>query len=66
MAELWPFKVRQKGVLAYFGLKIGYFGNIFWDMYFNFVLPIIYINIKGETQLEINWAQIDNFGTQKP
>ena len=37
----------KSGVLAYFGLQIGYFGHIFWDMDFKFDLPIIYINIKG-------------------
>ena len=40
--------------LAYlnFGMKIDYFGHIFWDKDFKFVLPtapIIYINIKGQT-----------------
>ena len=34
-------------------------------MDFKFVLPIIYINIKGKTQLEVNWTQIDHFGPQK-
>ena len=42
----------ESGVLANFGLKIGYFGQIYWDMDFKFVLPIIYININ--TQLEVN------------
>ena len=53
MAELMPNQSRGKsGVLAYFGLIIGSFGHIFWDMDFKFVLPIIYINIiKGKTQL---------------
>ena len=37
----------KSGVLAYFWLKICYFGHIFWDMDFKFVKPIIYINIKG-------------------
>ena len=39
----------KSGVLAYFGLKIGYFGHIYWDMDFKFVLPIIYINIEEQT-----------------
>ena len=39
--------------------------HIFWDMDFKFVLPIIYINIKGKTRLEVNWTQIDHFGLQK-
>ena len=46
----------KSGVLAYFWLKIGYVGHIFWDMDFKFVLPTIVINIKGETQLE---SQLD-------
>ena len=53
MAELCPFKA-------------GYSGHIFWDMDFNIVLPIIYINIKDKTQLEVNWTQIDHSGPQKP
>ena len=40
----------NSGVLAYLWQKIGYFGHIFWDMDFKFVLPTIVINIKGETQ----------------
>ena len=51
----------KSGVLAYFGPKIGYFGHIFWDVDSKFVLPVIYINIKGQTQLEVNWTQIDHF-----
>ena len=44
-----PFQSWDKsGVLAYFGQKIGYFGHVFWDMDFKFVLPFIYIDIKGE------------------
>ena len=34
-------------------------------MDFKFVLHIIYINIKGKTQLEVIWTQIDLFGLQK-
>ena len=41
----------KSGVLAYFWLKIGYFGHMFWDMDLEFVLPIIYININGKTEL---------------
>ena len=44
----------KSGVLAYFGLKIGYFGHIYWDIDFKFVSPIISINIEGQTQLEVN------------
>ena len=57
-----PFESWDKsGVLACFWLKIGYFGHIFWDMDFKFVLFTIHINIKGEIQLEVNWIQIDYF-----
>ena len=55
----------ESGVLANFGLKIGYFGQIYWDMDFKFVLPIIYINSKGQTQEEVNWTQIYQFGLLK-
>ena len=55
----------KSGILAYFRLKIGYFCHIYWDMDFNFVLPIIYTNIEGQTQLEVNWTQIDYVGLQK-
>ena len=55
----------KSGVLAYFWLKIDYSGHIFWYMDFKFVLPIIYINSKGKTLLEVNWTQIDHFGPKK-
>ena len=43
-----PIQIWGKsGVLAYFRLTIGYYGHIHWDMDFKFVLPLIYINIKG-------------------
>ena len=57
--EIWNGRVMpieswgKSGVLAYFWLKIGYSGHIFWDMDFKFVLPIIYINIKGKTQFKM-------------
>ena len=57
MTELRPLKgVVPKWQLAYFGPKIGYFGHMFWDMDFKFVLPIIYINIDIQTKLEVNWT----------
>ena len=55
----------KSGVLAYFAPKIGHFGHIFLDMDFKFVLPIISIDIKGQTELEVNWTQIDYFSLQK-
>ena len=54
----------KSGVLAYSGLKIGYFGHFFRDMDFKFVLPVFHINTKGQTQLEVNWTQIDHIGLQ--
>ena len=55
----------KSGILAYFWLQVCYFGHIFWDMDFKFALPLIYINVKGKIQLEVNWTQIDHFGLQK-
>ena len=55
----------KSGFLAYFGLKVGYFGHIYWDMDFKCVLSVIYINIEGQIQLEVNWTQIDHAGLQK-
>ena len=34
-------------------------------MDFKFVLPIIVVHIEGQTQLEVNWTQIDHVGFQK-
>ena len=45
---MWSEVGEISGVLAYFGLEIGYFDHIFWDMDLKFVLPIIYINIKEQ------------------
>ena len=55
----------KSGILAYFGTKIGYFGHIFWDMDFKFVLPIMSIKIKGQTKLGFNWTEIGHFSLQK-
>ena len=35
------------------------------DMDFKFVLPIISIDIKEQTKLEVDWTQIDYFSRQK-
>ena len=51
----------KSGILAYFWLKNGYSGHIFGDRDLKFVLPIIYINIKGKTQLTVNWTHFDHF-----
>ena len=51
-------KLGQKCRPGLFFAKIGYFGHIFCDMDFKFVLPII--NIKGKTQLEVNWTEIEH------
>ena len=34
-------------------------------MDFKFVLPIIYIDVKEQTQLEVNWTEFYRFGPQK-
>ena len=34
-------------------------------MDFKFVLPIISIDIKGQTKLEVNWTQIEHFSLRK-
>ena len=36
----------------------GYFGQMFWDMNFKFVLPSIYINFHIQTKFEVNQTQI--------
>ena len=51
----------KSGVVAYFGPKISHFGHFSWGMDFKFVLPMISIDIKGQTKLEVNWTQIDPF-----
>ena len=28
-------------------------------------MPLIYLNIRGKTQLDVNWTQIDHFDPQK-
>ena len=55
-----PIQISGKsGVLAYFGTKI--VGHIFQDMDLKLALPIIYIDIKGQTHLEVNWTKIDHY-----
>ena len=52
MAELCPFnlpKLGQKPRSGLFWAENGYLWHIFWDTDFKFVLPIIYINIKGKS-----------------
>ena len=62
-------------VLAYFGLKIGYFGHIFWDIDFKFVLLIVYIkalilpreklavcDVTNLPYMDINWESIPIYG----
>ena len=55
MAELCPLESRMpKWQLAYFWANGGHVGNIFWDINFQFVLPVIYIKIEGKTNFEFN------------
>ena len=59
MTELFQFNVQAaKWHLAYF---VPIDGQIFWDMDFKFVLPLIYINFDIKTNFELNWTQIDHF-----
>ena len=59
MTELCPFNVlAQKWHLTYFVPIYGYFGQIFWDMNFKFVLLRIYINFDIQTKFEVNQTQI--------
>ena len=61
MTELLPLKgMAPKWQLVHFGRKIGYFGHMFLDMDFKFVLPIIYVHWYWYTnqirsQLDLNW-----------
>ena len=55
----------KSGILAYLWLKISHFGHIVWYMDFNFGLPLISIDIKGQTKLEVNWTRIDDFSFLK-
>ena len=71
MTEIFPLEGRAlKWDLAYFGPRVGYFGHIFWDISFKFVLPIIYIKIDGQTNLKsigLNFAINKAYETlQKP
>ena len=50
--------VRGKVALSYFGPQDGYFGDIFWDMDFQLVLPNIHINFDIQTKFEVNQTQI--------
>ena len=59
MAELFLFNVHApKWHLAYFVPIDGHFGQMFWDMDFTFILPIIYINFNIQTNFEVNRTQI--------
>ena len=44
-----------------FGQKLAIMANFLYNMDFKFVLPIIHINIKVQTKLEVNWTQINHF-----
>ena len=37
----------------------------FFNVHFEFVLPVIYININGQTKLEVFGTQIDHFILEK-
>ena len=55
--RVMPNKGRvPKWQLAYFRPNVGYFGHIFRDIDFKFVLPIIYIKIGEQTKYKVNWT----------
>ena len=55
MAEFCPLKGRTpKWQLAFFGLNGGHFWPLFLDIKFQFVLPIIYIKMEGQTDFKVN------------
>ena len=51
--------------LAYFRPKIDYFGDIFKDIDFKFVL-LIYIKIDRQTKLEVNRTKNNHLASKKP
>ena len=50
--------VKRPGLL---GAENWLFWPYFWRYGLQIFLTIIYINIKGQTQLEVNWTQIKHF-----
>ena len=52
-ARVMPnIRLHTKLQLAYFRANVGYFGHIFWDIDFEFVLPSIFIKISRQTNCE--------------
>ena len=51
--------------LAYFRPKIDYFGHIFKDIDFKFVL-LIYIKIDRQTKLEVNRTKNNHLASKRP
>ena len=56
MTELYPKWPAAKVAAGYFRPNFGYFGHIFWDIDFKFVLPIIYIKTGKQTKYKVNWT----------
>ena len=46
-------RLGKIGILTYFAPKVGHVGHIFGDMDFKFVLPVINIDIEGQTKLVV-------------
>ena len=67
--SFWHHSIRLDELIVLVVMPIQSWGKsdiqIFWDMDFKFVLPIISIYIEGQTKLEVNWTQIDYFSLQK-
>ena len=62
MTELWQFYVHAaKWHLAYLLPIDGHFGQMFSDMDFKFVLPIIQINLDIQTNFKVNRTQSGHF-----
>ena len=66
MTEPCQFNVlAQKWHLAYFVPIDGYFGQMFSDLNFKFVLPIMYINFDIQTKFEVNQTQLTILSPEK-
>ena len=58
--------MATKVAVDLFWAKNCYFGHIFQDIDFKFVLLHIYLKINRKTKLEVNLTQNDNFSLQMP
>ena len=49
-----------------FGVQYGYIFHIFEDIPFNFVLPIILVDIHFQTKFGLNWTSNGYFSPKNP